>query len=208
MGGFGRFFGLGLMVAWGVSLAACSSDENADELVLEAEYIGEVLGEGESLSDAPLTGFDSYRVDSEGVVLVETATGRAFLFDFGVLQSDLEQNFTENLGLTNNPASNDECGAGPMDFAGFDGLTLNYQDGNFVGWSAGDPSQGTGALTLDGITIGSTRAEIEALRGLQEVADSTIGHEFSAEGISFLLSGTEPDAAVTDMWAGTNCIFR
>ena len=107
---------------------------------------------------------------------------------------------------------NDECGAGPLEFAHWkDGLSVNMQEGNFVGWwvDQGEPPGDAAArlTTIGGIGIGATRAELEAVHAV-EVTETTLGTEFSAGELFGLLDSAKPEARITAIWAGTSCVFR
>jgi hypothetical protein len=99
--------------------------------------------------------------------------------------------------------ANDECGGGGLEFAAWgDEITLWFEEERFAGWDS------KGKLkTPGGIGIGSARAELEPLRGL-EVEESTLGTEFRAGGLSGLLASKAPDARVTALWGGSTCVFR
>jgi hypothetical protein len=102
-------------------------------------------------------------------------------------------------------SENGECGAGPMDFAAWpDGLTLMFQEGRFVGWSADE----AGLTTTDGLGVGSTRAQLLAVRPAARIEESTLGMEFSVGEMGGLLDGPGPDAKITTLWAGVTCMFR
>jgi hypothetical protein len=98
---------------------------------------------------------------------------------------------------------NDECPGGGLEFAAWkDEITLWFENGRFVGWD------NKGKLrTKGGIGIGSSRAEVAQLAGM-EVEDSTLGTEFRAGGLSGLLSSNAADAKVTHLWGGATCVFR
>ena len=69
-------------------------------------------------------------------------------------------------------------------------------------------TQGTGFYgSADGLAIGATRAQLQAAGDLQ-IKASTIGVEFTFNGISGLLGAKDQAARVTNLWAGTTCIFR
>ena len=61
---------------------------------------------------------------------------------------------------------------------------------------------------MSGVGIGTTRIEMAESLTFEIYEDSTIGTEFQTAGFSGLLGSDAPDARVTDLWAGTNCIFR
>lgn len=99
---------------------------------------------------------------------------------------------------------NGECGGGGgMQFAAWkDDLTLWFDEGGFAGWDS------KGKLkTLDGVGIGSSRADVAALPGF-EIEQSTLGTEFRAGGLSGILASKAPGAKVTALWGGATCVFR
>ncbi|HEX8514272.1 MAG TPA: hypothetical protein VF688_14335, partial [Allosphingosinicella sp.] len=64
-----------------------------------------------------------------------------------------------------------------------------------------------GLKTIEGIGVGSTRAEVATLPGF-EVEESTLGTEFRAGGLSGVLDSNAPNAKVTHIWGGATCVFR
>ena len=146
------------------------------------------------------------QMHSEGLRLGPGSGGDANLA-FGAAQSEV----LARLGSLGTPevSTNAECGAGPMEIAEFpNGLSLLFQEGRLVGWSI-DGRTGNRLATAAGIgTGGSTRADVEAAYPGATIEESTLGQEFSAEGIGGLLGGAGPDARVTALWAGTTCMFR
>jgi len=111
------------------------------------------------------------------------------------------------LGAEAKRSENNECAAGPLALAQYPGgLTLFFQDGKFVGWDVDGREKG-GFAAPDGLAIGATRAELQA-RGDLQIEASTVGAEFTFGGISGLLASKDPNARVTNLWAGTTCIFR
>lgn len=99
--------------------------------------------------------------------------------------------------------TNEECGGGGLEFAAWkDEITIWFENDRFVGWDS------KGKLkTPGGIGIGSSRADLATLRGL-EVEESTLGIEFMAGGLSGLFASKAPDAKVTHLWGGSTCVFR
>ena len=102
-----------------------------------------------------------------------------------------------------------ECGAGPMDFSKIGGLTLNYQEGKFVGWFA---RTSEGLVTSDGIRPGLTIAELKRERPVA-MLDTTLDGEFAytvPDGtiLSGFAKGKGDDAIIMSLHAGTNCFFR
>jgi hypothetical protein len=102
-----------------------------------------------------------------------------------------------------------ECGAGPMDSAQFLGLTLNFQDGRFVGIFVQGPP---GIATLGPLTVGLSRSEAERLARIAMMPDSTLGQEFAypdTDGMAGgFFDGTSPGAKISGLYAGITCFFR
>lgn len=144
-------------------------------------------------------------IDGEGLRLVDPASGRARPIAFGTPRSDV----LSALARRGPPqtGTNAECGAGPLAYARFgDGLTLQFQDDRFAGWSV--DRAGTGRIsTMSGIGPGSTRADLEGAYAVR-FPDSTLGTEFAAGDMGGLLDGPARTARITDLWAGVTCLFR
>jgi len=86
-----------------------------------------------------------------------------------------------------------------------DGLTAWFSGDRFTGWSL---RPGSASLsTAGGIGLGSTRMELESVHQ-PDFGDSTLGVEFTADGLAGLLESAEPDAKVLNLWAGTACVVR
>lgn len=121
---------------------------------------------------------------------------------FGSMRVATEATLANVLGEMMDQGENAECEAGPLQFATYEGLTLYFQEDQFVGYNARAP-----------FVPVLSRAEMLADPGVVPVVGSTLGEEFTigAEGgpqISGLFTGAADDAAVETLWAGTNCIFR
>jgi hypothetical protein len=116
---------------------------------------------------------------------------------------------TPLLGTIYDKDKGEECGAGPMEFANWGKVVLMFKGGEFVGWELREASDEPWVGTPGGVTIGTPRAELQAALGAApQVRKSSLGAEFNAGGFSGLLSSDKPDAKVTALWAGTNCIMR
>jgi len=120
---------------------------------------------------------------------------------FGMKQADAVAAAAAAFGAPGKPEHNDECGEGPMDFVGFQGLHLSFQEGKLVGWSL---NEAVPALkTKGGLAVGSPRS---ALGTLEIDEESTLGPEFDAGGVGGVLD--EQGAKVLALWAGYICQFR
>ena len=72
------------------------------------------------------------------IMLADKASGKASLLTFGVPREQAENALANVAGKADDRSDNNECGAGPMAFTRFDAMTLNFQDGKFVGWFLGN----------------------------------------------------------------------
>jgi len=125
-------------------------------------------------------------------------------FYFAAGKNEVVGALTRVLGQPNDVASLPECGAGPMESARFEGgLTVMFQDGNFVGWYQ---EQASDAVRLAGNgKIGTSRAELEVLPNFSMIEGSTLGEEFAlGDQIGGFLEGD----AVSGLYSGTQCFFR
>ena len=101
----------------------------------------------------------------------------------------------------------EECGAGPLEVSRFPGLTIAAQDGKFAGWSLDHRDKPPLPTTASGIGIGSTRRELERAQSVENF-ESSLGQEFTANGLAGLLDGKGESAKITHLWAGATCIMR
>ena len=135
-------------------------------------------------------------LDAQGI----TPTVSQLRIDFGRAQIGVIDTVSRLLG--EDPAqitTNAECGAGPVTAAAWeDGLTLNFQDGAFVGWTNADPD----LAVAGGFRAGQPRLEMPQV----SFQVTTLGTEFSRSDVFGIL--TEGDVAIRLLWAGTTCFFR
>ena len=183
-------------------LLACRGESAPDPAPSPAAPAAPTAGQATS-SDTAAPGL---AVDGEGLRLFAPDTGSAFPIPFGTPWDKT----LAALAFLGTPLAgrNEECEAGPLDYARWDGvITLYGQDGKFAGWFA-DGSSGTIAIaTAAGVGPGTTRQDLEAVYAV-EVFDSTLGTEFTAGDLHGLLDSPHPDSPVTAFWAGTSCTFR
>ncbi|MGN3973031.1 aspartate-semialdehyde dehydrogenase [Tsuneonella sp. SYSU-LHT278] len=144
-----------------------------------------------------------------GGVAIGRNPGTADHFAFGSPRATVEGASDAWLGDPERSA-NAECGAGPMEFTRYGGLTLNWQNGRLVGWLAeADPA----VVTDDGIRPGTLFRDLEVARSARYRKDSTLPGEFdylAADGreIGGFVSGAGRDAVIESLYAGVNCFFR
>lgn len=144
----------------------------------------------------------------DGLFLVEPDSGSTTLLPFGTDMATVQATVSDLLGEPETVSANEECPGDPFISAVWtDGLALNADDTTFVGWSVRPDSGSETLTTLAGIGVGSSRESLESAYAVT-VFESTIGTEFAAGQLAGLLSDPSPTAEITNLWAGTVCIFR
>lgn len=143
-------------------------------------------------------------IEGEGLRLFD-ATGAARAIPFGTPQATAIAAVAASVGgAAPQVTTNEECGAGPIQFAGFsNGLQLLFQNETFQGWFIDE----AGLTTADGMGVGSTRASVEGSRTIEMVADTTLDGEFSSGDIGGFLTAETPPT-VSALYAGLTCFFR
>jgi hypothetical protein len=189
-------------------LAACKPA--ADKAPADAEPAAPPVPAAKA--DGPAAATTAVSLDGEGLRFIDKASGKASLLAFGVPRAQAETALANVAGKEDDRSSNAECGAGSMEFTRYDAMTLNFQDGKFVGWFLGNEPGAATYSTTSGIAIGTTRAKAGESASIVMAEDSTLGEEFSIGTGDNVVGGmfAEPgDAAGIDaLFAGTNCFFR
>ena len=206
-------FALPLVVA--VALAACqqSPDQTLPVDAATNTAVAETAASPvpSASAEAPAGEAPAGTLMAKGIVMVGAVAGRgtATTLEFrrdqanalAVMAVDFGKPKLSKLG---------ECGAGPMEFAAWGPLTLNFLDRKFVGWRA---ERGAQVVTVGGLQLGSTLAEIKRERSARRIPDTTLPGEFeyaSGDGgtIGGFLEGAGDAAKVVSFHAGTTCFFR
>lgn len=127
--------------------------------------------------------------------------GSDLRIDFGRAQDGVVAAVTKLQGAgPSQVGTNSECGAGPVSYAQWsNGLTLNFMDGTFLGWTAQPPF--AGPSTVENLRVGT---RIDALGVPLE--DTSLGREFLKDGIwGLVLDG---EVQVNTLWSGLTYFFR
>lgn len=129
--------------------------------------------------------------------------GSELTIDFGRAQAGVISAVSALQGETpRSTATNAECGAGPVFSATWDnGLTLNFQDGKFLGWVAQSPFEA--AYPSGSVALGRA---VDVLGAGFAPEQTSLGQEFVAGGLWHLID--DEHAQVTTVWAGLTCFFR
>lgn len=159
---------------------------------------------------------------SNALQLIHRKTGSTIEISFGKPIDQMIE--ITNTTLQSKPSSigiNKECGAGPLKMVSWNnGLTIVFQqkksetanpetDWKFAGWYMGISSGNAQKIsTMAGISIGSTRAEMESAYVIT-VSQTSLGYEFStSSGLYGIFEGPEKEAKITSLWSGLSCNFR
>ena len=191
------------------SLAACkpAADKAADDAAVPS-----APAMPEAKADGPAAATTAVSLDGEGLRFVDKASGKTSLLAFGVPRAQAEEALARVAGKADDRSTNEECGAGPMEFTRFDAMTLNFQGGKFVGWFLGNENGAADYATMSGIGVGTTRAKAQESVSITDVENSTLGEEFSIGTGDHIIGGmfAEPGAAakIDALFAGDNCFFR
>ena len=118
-------------------------------------------------ASTPQVAEDEVVLRGQGLV----AGPEAFYFSAG--RNEVEAALLPILGEPTERSENPECGVGAMQFSEYpDGLIINFQRGNLVGWNSRDK---VGASRVQGdVQIGSTRAEAQEAKGFAAIPASTL----------------------------------
>ncbi|HKX89122.1 MAG TPA: hypothetical protein VJM13_07930, partial [Sphingopyxis sp.] len=156
-------------------LAACKPA--ADKAPADADPVAPPVPEAKN--DGPNAATTAIGLDGEGLRFIDKTSGKASLLAFGVPRAQAEAALANVAGKEDDRSTNEECGAGPMEFTRYDAMTLNFQGGKFAGWFLGNEPGADSYSTTSGIAVGTTRAKAKETVTIVDIEDSTLGEEFS-----------------------------
>ncbi|NET53491.1 MAG: hypothetical protein F6K09_34000, partial [Merismopedia sp. SIO2A8] len=158
-------------------------------------------------STAPTEGV-ALALSLNGLQAINVQTGSIRNLEFDG-ESDLtHQVVTDAFGTPTQTTEAGECPAGPMAVTSWsNGLSINTANQKFIGWSVRPGPANKDLTTITGVGIGTSLNDMQKAYTV-EVFDSSLGVEFNVGQMSGLLSANAPEGVITDLWAGTNCIFR
>ena len=141
------------------------------------------------------------------LIAAPEAGGSAVELSFGAPQDAVVEQLTMVFGGPQF-ATNEECGAGPIEFATFDNFAAHFQDERFVGWSVNGPSERAEFSGPDGVTLGMSGETVRELGTYAAFENSTLGEEFMLGDGEMAVSGLVEDNQVATLWGGVSCNFR
>lgn len=143
----------------------------------------------------------------DGIILVNAVDGRgaATTLNFGMPRDRVLAAMGEDFAAPR-LSRNGECGAGPMEFAKFGALQLNFLDGKLAGWFA---DAADNLVTVDGIRPGVSLEDLKSERQVQ-MANDTLEGEFAyyLPGDQSIGGFVDREGKVMSLNAGVNCFFR
>ena len=143
-------------------------------------------------------------VAGEGLKILD-ATGAERVLPYETPKATVIAAVTAALGVPPVESTNEECGAGPTQFAQYpNGLQLLFQADTFQGWTLDKP----GLATENLVGVGVGRAALSSTSDFAMEPDSTLGAEFTLGGIGGFFASDAPDAPVESLYAGLTCFFR
>lgn len=151
-----------------------------------------------------VSGVDTGNDRPTGVVVTSgglVPVGSILRIDFGRAQLGVIEAVTKLQGEQPEQIRTiEECGAGPVTAARWkNGLTLNFQNEVFLGWTAQAPF--AGGSSSDGLRVGTTIADLGV-----PLEETTLGREFLKDDIWGLIPPGETQ--VGTLWSGLTCFFR
>lgn len=189
-------------------LAACKPA--ADKAPVDADPVAPAVPEAKA--DGPNAATTAISLDGEGLRFIDKNNGKTSLLAFGVPRAQAEEALARVAGTLDDRSTNEECGAGTMEFTRYDAMTLNFQDGKFVGWFLGNEPGADLYSTMSGIAIGTTRAKAAESVKLVAIEDSTLGEEFTLgagqDSVGGMFAAPGDAAKIDALFAGMNCFFR
>ena len=145
-------------------------------------------------------------LEGRGLIFSDSAGARRTLAFGGGVPAAIDA-ARQAYGDPENVETLEECGAGPLQVSKFGGLTLAAQEGKFVGWWLDGHDKPPVPSTERGIGIGSTREALDAAYSIDEF-ETSLGNEFTTDGLAGLIEGEGKLGKVTHLWAGATCITR
>jgi len=187
-----------------VSFAQLLGRNGLDSVVLAQLCAASGLASDPSTGCAP-DGQGEEDVAFEGTWLRVNGLGT---HDFGSGQNIVVSSIEQVFGPAESITEALECGAGPMTIASFDDFAVQFQDNRFIGWyyASSTPT----LSTPSGVMVGISEADLVVVYEGADIFDETLGREFFFEVPAGFIAGfiSDTDAAVTALYAGTNCFFR
>jgi len=126
---------------------------------------------------------------------------------FGAPRAEVDSAIEAAFGSAPERSSNDECGAGPMEFSQFGPLQIAYMDDEFRGWFL---REGEGVATSDGVRPGTTTlVSLKRERQVRALDTSLEGEfEYTAADYGTITGFAEDGELVSGLQAGISCFFR
>lgn len=148
------------------------------------------------------------RLSGNGLETASPGLHSSGRLEFGQSREEVLAAVSAIRGQPTETGRNAECPSGPIDFAAYGPLVLNFRDGKFVGWVMDDAA--TPPIEEEyGLRVGWTREDLtQSDQGPATFENGSLGPEFDFGGIGGLLDGNGPNARVTELFSGVTCYAR
>ncbi len=183
----------------GLALAACTPET--------AEVSSDPAQVGEGFAEPAQIAAGLIRLAGDNIAVTGPA---GTTLAFGSPRDVVDAELIRAMGPAQDRSSNDECGAGPIEFTDYPGgLRVNFQDSKLVGWTLWRDEDERSVLTSKGIGVGTSEQEVAEAYSIERMTDSTLGDEFySSDGVGGFLTQNGTGKVVESLFAGTTCFFR
>ena len=204
MGRIGHF----LILALAASVAGCDGNSDQTNNAVAARPAGgNEVANANAAADAPEP--ESERVlylQADGLGGGPLGLHASDSHPFGLSRDEATARVAAVLGRPTGRARNVTCARRPVELVKWGGLTLNFRDDRFAGWTLAGPNPGRPLTTEDDLGIGRRRDSlVDQDRGEARIRQTSRGTEFDALGVRGRLSGQGRDARVIDLYAGQVC---
>ena len=138
-----------------------------------------------------------------GLSVTTLESTNATELSFGDSMTDVSTTLEAVLGESVGRIEDTECGL--LLNAWEDNLMTVEKDNQFVGWAVQRSDSGSTYTTADGLGIGSTRKQLEAISELESKKEGDHSEFETANGYKGGLNGGTPDAVIYTFSAGESC---
>lgn len=191
-----------------VSPASPGSESASSDIEAKPETEAAGNKETESVTDVQENPIVMVALADGGLQTVNPQTGSTLDILFEVDQDIAISTVSTAFGEPTETVDTSECPAGPLKITTWpNGFSINTLDETFVGWHVRPNSGSENLTTISGVGIGTSVKNLQETYEV-EIFDSSLGTEFNVGKMSGLLSSDKADGEITNLWAGTNCIFR
>ena len=149
-------------------------------------------------------------LDPDGFMAFDPVSLESGLVEFGTDRATVIDLLTGAIGEPSASFEDTECGRGLTDSAAWGSFSISIDSATdaVVGWSVNSVGPSPVMLTVDGLGLGSTVADVRAARPDLVFEETTLGWEMYGATGSWVMTGPADADTVGAFWAGETCVFR